>query len=72
METEQETFVPQESYSFASDPKGIGHIGESDFLGKIEGKDTERMWLLMDELMETLQVVNPRLYNGVMRKIDGE
>ena len=69
MAQEQNDSVPQESYSFASDPNGIGHIGESDFLRKIEGKDAEEMWLLMDELMETLRVVNPRLYNGVMRKV---
>jgi hypothetical protein len=24
----------------------------------------------MDELMETLQVLNPRLYNGVIRKLE--
>lgn len=43
--------------------------GESEFLHMIEGRDPEDMWLLMDELMTTLSVINPRLYDGVMRKI---
>lgn len=43
--------------------------GESEFLHMIAGRDPEDMWLLMDELMTTLSVINPRLYDGVMRKI---
>ena len=61
--------VPQATYSFASNVSDIGHIGESDFLTKIEGKNTEEILLIMDELMTTLQIVNPRLYEGVMRKM---
>ena len=57
------------SYSFAQDPIGVGHIGDSDFLNKIEGKDVEEVLRIVDELMTTLQVVNPRLYDGMMRKI---
>lgn len=49
--------------------KSIPRYGESEFLSAISGKDPEEMWLLMDELMETLAVINPRLYDGVMRKI---
>lgn len=46
--------------------------GGSDFLQAIKGKDPEEMWLVMDELMETLLVTNPRLYDGVMRMINGQ
>ena len=48
---------------------GIERYGDTDFLKKITGKDPEEMWLLMDELMSTLAVINSRLYEGVMRKI---
>lgn len=61
--------MPPIQYSFASKPSDIGHIGDSDFLIKIEGKDIEEILQVMDELMATLQVINPRLYEGVMRKI---
>lgn len=47
----------------------VSYYGKSEFLNAISGKDAEEMWLLMDELMNTLSIINPRLYNGVMRKI---
>lgn len=65
----EETITPKLQYSFASKPNDIRHIGDSDFLISIEGKNTEEILQVMDELMSTLQVINPRLYDGVMRKI---
>ncbi len=47
----------------------VGNYGSSEFLVKVSGRNAEDMWLLMDELMTTLAVINPRLYDGVMRKI---
>lgn len=61
--------IPQ---GYSGDDRGaesIPRYGESEFLGAISGKNPREMWLLMDELMETLAVINPRLYDGVMRKI---
>lgn len=46
----------------------VGDYGMSDFLQTISGMESERAWLLMDELMSAVQVTNPRLYDGVMRK----
>lgn len=43
--------------------------GDSDFAKAIYGKDPDAMWAIMDELMTALQVVDPRLYDSVMRKI---
>lgn len=45
--------------------------GESDFILAINGLDSSAAWAVMDELMDTLQAINPRLYAGVMRKING-
>lgn len=58
-------------YSSASEPKSgpVSAYGESDFLQAVSGKDSAAAWAVMDELMETLQVVNPRAYGSVMRKI---
>lgn len=47
----------------------VGRYGDSEFLREVEGKDQEQVWGIMDDLMDTLQVANPRVYNGVMRKI---
>ena len=47
----------------------IGDYGGSDFLQTVHGMDADEVWGIMDELMQTLQVINPRLYAGVMRKL---
>lgn len=47
----------------------VGDYGTTDFLNSVAGRKAEDMWILMDELMTTLSVVNPRLYDSVMRKI---
>lgn len=47
----------------------VGDYGDSDFLQAVAGKSAADMWAFMDELMDTLKMVNPRVYNGVMRRI---
>ena len=42
---------------------------ESEFAQIVNGMDQERLMPLIDELMQTLQVVNPRLYDSVIRKL---
>lgn len=41
----------------------------SEFSRAIDGRDAYSVWAVMDELMEVLNATNPRLFNGVMRKI---
>lgn len=48
----------------------IGYYGDSEFLNLIRNKDIEEFALLMDELMETIQLLNPRLYDSVIRKLN--
>lgn len=47
----------------------IGHYGDSEFLNIIGNRKAEDVWAILDELMETLKVVNPRLYDSVIRKM---
>ncbi len=61
--------IPQGYSGDEGKAESIPRYGDTDFLDAISGKDPREMWLLMDELMETLAVINPRLYDGVMRKI---
>lgn len=60
-----------QSYSLAAStkPTCVGRYGDSEFLSSIEGLDEQDVFLVIDDLMGALQVTNPRVYNGVMRKI---
>ena len=44
--------------------------GDSDFLKTVNGMKSEKVWAVMDELMTVLEATNPRLYDGVMRKLE--
>lgn len=66
------------AYSYASAPPEptentheniIGYYGGSEFLEAIEGKYADDIWPIMDELMESMAVLQPRIYDQVMRKV---
>lgn len=48
----------------------VEYTSDTEFSQGINGMDSRRAWEIMDELMTALQVINPRLYNGVMRKVE--
>lgn len=48
----------------------VGYYGDSDFLQAVASCSPAKAWSIMDELLSTLQVVNPRAYNSVMRKLN--
>ena len=64
----QEPAVDYMAYSGA-DPQAVSYEGDSEFARAIRGKDVLEVLSLMDELMTTLQVAFPRLYDGVMSKL---
>ena len=43
---------------------------ESEFAYAVNRLSPDVVWTVMDELMGTLKVINPRLYAGVMRKLE--
>jgi hypothetical protein len=47
----------------------IGKYGDSEFMRVIEGKKAEDVWLVMDELLQTIQMLQPRLYNATIEKL---
>ncbi len=49
----------------------IAYNGQSDFSKLINGKRADDVWPIMDELMDALMALNPRLYNSVMHKLQG-
>lgn len=48
----------------------VGLYGGSKFLNAIAGKSAKDAWLLMDELIEALTVLNPRLISNFYEKLN--
>lgn len=48
----------------------IGLYGKSEFLSMISGKPSRDVWLLVDELVEALRVLNPRLLSNFLNKVN--
>lgn len=47
----------------------VGDYGDTEFYKVIKGKNSADMWAVMNELMDTIQVINPRLYDGVINQL---
>lgn len=61
---------PMYSYSAEKPKRQVTYSSRSEFGEVIRDKDINDVMMVMDELMETLSVVNPRLYNGVLAKLN--
>lgn len=44
-------------------------ISDSEFMRLIVGKDWTYLLVILDELMDTVKILQPRLYDAVMRKL---
>lgn len=61
---------PMPEQSFSPPPvEKLSSYGDSEFLMAIEGKGMADVMPIMDELMESMKVLQPRIYDSVMRKI---
>lgn len=47
----------------------VGEYGDSDFLIAVSKMKPADAWAVVDEIMDTLKMVNPRVYDGIMRKL---
>lgn len=57
-------------YSAAAVPADkVAQYGDTDFLRAVAGKSPDKLWPIMDELMDALMVTNRRVYNSIMEKI---
>lgn len=65
--TDKHEELPPLSYSFAEGPE-IPY-GKSDFSQITMTKGIEKVFPILDEMMDALSVLNPKLYDGVLRKI---
>ena len=61
---------PQPMYSFANETENtITYKSGTEFADAIYGMDVDEIISIMDELMSTLSVINPPLYQNVMRRV---
>ena len=60
----------KEGYSMDNNVENeIGSYGKSEFLNIIAGKPSKEVWLLVNELVEALNVLNPRLSSNFLDKL---
>ena len=61
------------SYSYAAAPgpvdTHITYTSDTEFSRAINGRRQEDVWPIIDELVSTVGVLMPRLYNGLMRRL---
>ena len=64
--------MPMQSYSAPPMEQVETYVetnGDSEFLKAVDGRKAERVWKLMDELMEAVKILHPRMYDRVIEKI---
>ena len=58
------------SYSYAMAPESVVETdSDTEFAKMINGRPQNEIMPVMDELMTTLQIIQPRLYNAVLDKL---
>ena len=55
-------------YSFSSSPDITLDL-DTDFARAIDGKDYADVLPILDEMMQTVQVLHPKLYNSIIQKL---
>lgn len=55
--------------AYSAAPAPVEVYGDSDFLRAVSDVPPDKAWVIMDELMDSLKIVNERVYNSVMRKL---
>lgn len=47
----------------------IGDYGDSEFLQTVIGMKSENVWMIIDELMDAVKTLQPRLYQATIAKL---
>ena len=69
---EEKDAGPLPGYSYAMEPEPeniIVNESGSEFARAIDGRPQDEIWPLMDEMMDTIHAIHPRLYNAVMARL---
>ena len=67
---EEKEAGPLPGYSYATEPENvIRNESGSEFARMINGRRQEEIWPLMDEMMDTIHAIHPRLYKAVLARL---
>ena len=71
----QDNAISEVRYSHAVAPveqveKLVIFESNTEFSKLVNGMDSSEVWPIIDELMEVLKKINPRLYEGVLRRLE--
>ena len=66
--------MPYQMQSYSAPPaeqveRIIKTNGDSEFLKAVDGRKAERVWKLMDELVEAVKILHPRMYTTFIDKV---
>ena len=66
--------VPQPTQSYSAPPMEqvetyIETTGDSEFLKAVGGRKADKVWKLMDELVEAVKILHPRMYTTFIDKV---
>ena len=63
---------PMQSYSAPPTEQVETYIetnGDSEFLKAVDGRKADKVWKLMDELVEAVKILHPRMYTTFIYKV---
>lgn len=58
----------EHEYSYANSP-GVQIDSDSEFAIAVNGHDPAEVWPIVDELMNAVKILQPKLYTAVLRKL---
>ena len=64
--------IPMQSYSAPPMEQVETYIetnGDSEFLKAVYGRKADKVWKLMDELVEAVKILHPRMYTTFIDKV---
>lgn len=62
--------IPGYSYAMQTEPETvIENNSGTEFARAINGRPQNEIWPLMDEMMDTIHAIHPRLYSAVMARL---
>ena len=44
-------------------------VGDSEFLKAVDGRKADKVWKLIDELVEAVKILHPRMYTTFIDKV---
>ena len=64
--------IPMQSYSEPPTEQVEKYIetnGDSEFLKAVDGRKADKVWKLIDELVEAVKILHPRMYTTFIDKV---